>query len=78
MVVDSKNLMEKAYWQIKNMIFQQKIAPGQKLIYRDLSKRLDMSKTPIMHALGRLEQEGFVELMPNLGYSVKEMDIQEF
>lgn len=78
MVDDSKNLMEKAYWQIKNMIFQQKIGPGQKLIYRDLSKRLDMSKTPIMYALGRLEQEGFVELIPNLGYFVKEMDVQEF
>jgi DNA-binding GntR family transcriptional regulator len=78
MVDDSKNLMEKAYWQIKNMIFQQKIGPGQKLIYRDLSKKLDMSKTPIMYALGRLEQEGFVELMPNLGYFVKEMDVQEF
>jgi DNA-binding GntR family transcriptional regulator len=78
MIDDSKNLMEKAYWQIKNMIFQQKIGPGQKLIYRDLSERLDMSKTPIMFALGRLEQEGFVELMPNLGYFVKELDVQEF
>ena len=37
-----------------------------------------MSKTPIMYALGRLEQEGFVELIPNLGYFVKEMDVQEF
>ena len=78
MMDDSKNLMEKAYRQIKNMIFQQKIGPGQKLIYRDLSERLDMSKTPIMYALGRLEQEGFVELMPNLGYFVKELDVQEF
>jgi len=78
MVDESKNLMEKAYVQMKNMIFQQKIGPGQKLIYRDLSKRLDMSKTPIMYALGRLEQEGFVELIPNLGYFVKEMDVQEF
>ncbi|MEI9478917.1 MAG: GntR family transcriptional regulator [Deltaproteobacteria bacterium] len=78
MIDDSKNLMEKAYRQIKNMIFQQKIGPGQKLIYRDLSERLDMSKTPIMYALGRLEQEGFVELMPNLGYFVKELDVQEF
>jgi DNA-binding GntR family transcriptional regulator len=78
MIDDSKNLMEKAYWQIKNMIFQQKIGPGQKLIYRDLSEKLDMSKTPIMYALSRLEHEGFVELLPNLGYFVKEMDLQEF
>jgi len=39
------------------MIFQQKIGPGQKLIYRDLSEKLDMSKTPIMYALSRLEHE---------------------
>jgi DNA-binding GntR family transcriptional regulator len=72
-----KNLMEKAYWDIKNMIFQQKISPGQKLIYRELTEKLNMSQTPIMYALGRLEQEGFVELVPNLGYSVKEIDIKE-
>lgn len=71
------NLMEKAYREIKNMIFQQMIGPGQKLIYRSLSERLNMSKTPIMYALGRLEQEGFVELIPDLGYSVKEIDIEE-
>jgi DNA-binding GntR family transcriptional regulator len=78
MIDDSKNLMEKAYLQIKNMIFQQRIGPGQKLIYRDLSERLSMSKTPIMFALGRLEYEGFVELVPNVGYFVKEIDVQEF
>ena len=72
-----KNLMEKAYWDIKNMIFQQKISPGQKLIYRELTEKLNMSQTPITYALGRLEQEGFVELVPNLGYSVKEIDIKE-
>jgi len=72
-----KNLMEKAYWEIKNMIFQQKISPGQKLIYRELAEKLNMSQTPITYALGRLEQEGFVELIPNSGYSVKEIDIKE-
>lgn len=72
-----KNLMEKAYWDIKNMIFQQKISPGQKLIYRELTEKLNMSQTPITYALGRLEQEGFVELIPNSGYSVKEIDIKE-
>ncbi len=72
-----KNLMEKAYLEIKNMIFLQKISPGQKLIYRELAERLEMSKTPVMYALGRLEQEGFVELIPNLGYSVREIDIKE-
>ena len=31
-----------------------------------------------MYALGRLEQEGFIRLRPNLGYFVKEIDRNEF
>jgi DNA-binding GntR family transcriptional regulator len=74
---DSQNLMEQAYWQIKEMIFRQKIWPGQKIIYGDLAFKLKMSKTPIMYALGRLEQENFLRLHPNQGYFVKEIDPQE-
>lgn len=74
---NSQNLMEQAYWQIKEMIFRQKIWPGQKIIYGDLALKLKMSKTPIMYALGRLEQENFLKLHPNQGYFVKEIDPQE-
>ena len=74
---DSQNLMEKAYWQIKEMIFRQKIWPGQKIIYGDLANRLKMSKTPIGYALGKLEQENFLTLIPNQGYFVKEIDPEE-
>ncbi len=74
---ETTNLMEKAYQLVRNMMLQQKLSPGQKIIYRDLSEKLKMSKTPIMYALGRLEQEGFVELIPNQGYIVKELDLRE-
>ena len=74
---ESQNLMEKAYWQIKDMIFRQKIWPGQKIIYGDLANKLEMSKTPIGYALGRLEQENFLTLIPNQGYFVKEIDPEE-
>ena len=77
MLKKPKNLMENAYLLIKSMIFQQKMGPGQKIICRDLSQKLNMSKTPILYALSRLEQEGFVELQPNLGYFVKEVDLKE-
>lgn len=65
------NLKGNAYQQIKNMIFYQKFVPGQKLVYRDLSELLKMSKTPIIDALSRLSQEGYVELIPNVGYFVR-------
>jgi DNA-binding GntR family transcriptional regulator len=74
---ESKSLMEKAYISLKSMVFLQKIVPGQKLVYRDLSKVLDMSATPVQVALARLESEGFVELVPNVGYFVKKIDPKE-
>jgi DNA-binding GntR family transcriptional regulator len=70
---ESTSLMEKAYISIKNMVFLQKIVPGQKLVYRELSKLLDMSATPVQVALARLKSEGFVELVPNVGYFVKKI-----
>ncbi|MBP1713657.1 MAG: GntR family transcriptional regulator, partial [Deltaproteobacteria bacterium] len=54
-----------------------KIWPGQKIIYGDLANRLKMSKTPIGYALGKLEQENFLTLIPNQGYFVKEIDPEE-
>ncbi|MFH1625819.1 MAG: GntR family transcriptional regulator, partial [Pseudomonadota bacterium] len=53
-----KDMMLKAYTELKGWIFSQRIVPGQKLIYNDLANRLGMSKTPIIYALTRLESEG--------------------
>jgi DNA-binding GntR family transcriptional regulator len=74
---ESRNLTEKAYILLKNMIFNQRIIQGQKLIYRQLSMLLNMSTTPVQLALARLEQEGFVELVPNVGYFVKKIAPKE-
>jgi DNA-binding GntR family transcriptional regulator len=73
----TKTLIEDAYEKIKQMIFQQKVTPGQRLIYSDLSKMLDMSRTPIINALNRLEQEGFLVSEAFRGFQVKPIDLQE-
>ena len=73
----TEDLMVKAYVELKKWIFTQRIVPGQKLIYKDLAEKLKMSKTPIIYALTRLEQEGFVERYLNRGYFVHEMDAKE-
>ena len=73
----NKTLIEAAYNKIKQMIFQQKFTAGQRLIYRDLSEILDMSRTPIINALNRLEQEGYVVSESFRGFYVKPVDIQE-
>jgi len=70
-------LIEEACQKIKDMIFEQKLAPGQKLIYNDLSHAFDMSPTPVINALYRLEHEGFVVSIPYKGFYVKNIDMQE-
>ena len=65
---------EQAYLQIKNMIYYNEVVPGQKLIYQDLAKRLNISVTPVIQALNRLvEHSNLVRHESNRGYFVGEI-----
>jgi DNA-binding GntR family transcriptional regulator len=70
-------LIDEAYHKIKQMIFQRKLKAHQRLIYNDLADFLKMSRTPIINALNRLEQEGFILSQPFRGFIVKPINVQE-
>jgi len=72
-----KTLIEDAHQKIKEMIFEHRLIPGQKLNYNQLSKACAMSTTPIINALYRLEYEGFVVSRPFRGFYVKKIGLQE-
>lgn len=72
------NYSDRAYRQMLLLILNEKMTAGQKLIYNDLAQKLEMSKTPIISALGRLEQEGVVVLQPNRGYYVRQVTEDDF
>jgi DNA-binding GntR family transcriptional regulator len=65
--------IEEVYQKIKEMIYFNQLAPGQKLIYSDLAKRLGVSVTPVVQALNRLENSKLVRYTPNKGYFVGEI-----
>jgi DNA-binding GntR family transcriptional regulator len=73
----TKTLIEEAYRNIKQMIYEQKLVPGQRLVYQDLGDLLHMSRTPIIIGLNRLEQDGFVAYETFRGFYVKPLDPQE-
>jgi len=73
----SKTLIEEAYRKIKEMIFEQKFAPGQRLVSKDLVDTLNMSRTPIINALNRLVQDGFVGFEGFRGFYIRPIDHQE-
>ena len=73
----TENLSGQVYSQIKTLILCNEILPGQKLHHQELSERLGVSRTPVREALTRLAQEGYVTLLPNRGFTCKEIRLQE-
>ena len=68
---------QKAYAGIRRMLFHNKLVPGQKISYRDLSERLGMSQTPVIQALKWLEFQGLVRHEPNRGYFTAPISLRE-
>jgi DNA-binding GntR family transcriptional regulator len=71
------NTAERVYCQIKEMLFNYQIVPGQKLQCQDLAEKFRVSRTPVKDALNMLQREGYVELKHNRGYFVSELGIRE-
>jgi len=68
---------QEAYMGIRRMFFLNEIIPGQKISYGDLAKRLEMSTTPIIQALKRLEYQGLVRHESNRGYYTENISLKE-
>ena len=66
-------IVEEVSREIKRMVYCNIVAPGQKLVYQDLSKRLNTSVTPIVQALKFLERSNLVRYEPNKGYYIAEI-----
>ena len=73
----SQTLIREAYETIKQMIFEKKFVPGQRLVNRDFCKMLNMSPTPINNALNRLFHDDLVGYKDFIGFYVKPISVQE-
>lgn len=60
------------------MILKGNLRPGAHVNIDEMSRLLDCSKTPIREALKALVSEELVQYEPNIGYSVKEIDLREY
>lgn len=67
------NLLERAYGRLKEMIITGDISEENPRTERELSHIFGMSRTPIKHALSRLQHEGLITIVPRQGiFPVKE------
>ena len=71
---DDKPLSEVAYNSLKSMILSGRVKPGERLGERELARRINVSRTPLREALGRLARDGLAINRPGLGYFACEFD----
>ena len=71
------NLKNKAYQIIKDRIMTCEYKPNTFLNEASLIQEIDASRTPIREALNKLEQEGFVQIIPKKGVMVTGLTLQE-
>ncbi|UOF90365.1 GntR family transcriptional regulator [Fodinisporobacter ferrooxydans] len=66
-------IRDKVYQYIKQAIIDGELKAGERIVERDLSEKLNISRTPIREALFRLESQGFVKTLPRKGVIVSQM-----
>lgn len=71
-----KTLTAQAYERIEQLIVQLELRPGQALSEIELSERLGIGRTPVREALQRLAREHLVQVLPQRGVLVSEIDIK--
>lgn len=71
-----QNLSESIHTQLKRMIFDFVLLPGDLFSETDIAERFDASRTPVREALQRLRREGYVEVHFRSGWQVKPFDFR--
>jgi DNA-binding GntR family transcriptional regulator len=78
--VERRSLGGSAYAEMKRQIIEGELPPGGQWLEEELAARFGMSRTPVREAAVRLEQEGFVDIVPRRGVRVRELtrrDVRE-
>ena len=72
-----KTSVQHAYDEIRHWVVTGEFEAGTKMIVRPIAERLGISATPIKSALAALERDGFLVAIPNRGYFVPHVDIDD-
>lgn len=72
-----RRLVDDATQALREAILRGRFPAGARLRETDLARQLGISRTPIREALGRLEQEGLIEVLPRAGVRVTLLNLDE-
>jgi len=67
----------KVYEYLRDGIIEGELEPGSRLLERELSERLGVSRIPIREALPQLEAEGLITTLPRRGAVVTQLTLRD-
>lgn len=76
-LLEFQDISEQAYNLLLEMIINQKLKFGQRLIEERLATKLRISRTPLRKAVNRLAKEGFIDIEPRKGARIKQFNIKD-
>jgi DNA-binding GntR family transcriptional regulator len=72
-----ENLDHKIYREMRSMIFGRQLKHGEKIYQEKLAEALGVSRTPVVSALKKLEQERLITAVPRRGFYVRRFSQEE-
>jgi DNA-binding GntR family transcriptional regulator len=72
-----RSLYEAVTERLREMVLEGELEPGSRISEKELCEAFEVSPTPLRQALKVLVSEGLVEMLPNRGARVTEVDVQE-
>lgn len=70
-------LGEMVYESLRDAIINQVLKPGERLMETELAEEMGVSRTPVREAIRKLEQEGYVVMIPRKGAYVAGLSIKD-
>jgi len=68
---------EETYRSLRERIITNALPPGHRLNEKDLMREYAVGRTPLREIFFTLREEGFIEIIPQVGTQVSRVDIQE-
>ena len=75
--LDHADLTEKTYRLLREKILRRQLKAGEKISVDEAAEGLGISRTPVLHALERLANDGLVKIIPRKGTFVSELTKQD-
>jgi DNA-binding GntR family transcriptional regulator len=72
-----ERLVDQAYEHVKQLLLDGLVREDERFSIDEIANTLTMSRQPVMDAMKRLAQEGFVEIVPQVGCRAKSSRVEE-